>query len=73
MMHRGHRRDLPRSPDARRTRPRTPAGRPPDASRPSAGRHETGIPRRWNALDPRFHGVLAGPAHPNQDADGAGV
>jgi len=26
--------------------------------------HETGLSRRSNALDPGFHGVPAGPAHP---------
>jgi hypothetical protein len=28
---------------------------------------------RQNALDPRFHGVPAGPAHTPGEADGAGV
>jgi hypothetical protein len=32
----------------------------------------TGLSLRQNALDPGFHGVPAGPAHPERDADGAG-
>ena len=28
---------------------------------------------RQDAVDPGFHGVPAGPAHPDRDADGAGV
>src|SRR6185437_17147555 len=39
--------------------------------RPAAGRHETGNPLRQNALDPGFHGVLTGPAHPSREVDGA--
>jgi hypothetical protein len=54
-------------PDARR-----PAGRPPPC-RTLAGRTGTGLPLRQNALDPGFHGVPAGPAHPDRDADGADV
>jgi len=40
---------------------------------PAAGRHETPDPRRWNALDPGFHGVPIDAAHTDRDADGAGV
>ena len=39
----------------------------------TAGRTETGLPLRQNALDPGFHGVPTGPAHTNGDADGAGM
>src|SRR6185312_13937669 len=71
----GH--DPGRRPDTTPAIRLTPAGHDPgrllDASRPPAGRRETGIPVRSNALDPGFHGVPAGPAHLNQDADGAGV
>jgi hypothetical protein len=45
----------------------------PDACRTPAGRDETGLPVRSNALEPGFHGVPAGPAHPDRAADGAGV
>jgi len=38
--------------------------------RTPAGRHGFGVSRRQNALDPGFHGVPAGPAHPDRDADG---
>jgi len=41
--------------------------------RPAAGRTGTGLSLRRNALDPGFHGVPAGPAHPGRDAGGAGV
>ena len=55
----GRRRALPRTlPDA--------AGRLPE-------RTETRNSWRQNALDPGFHGVPAGPIHPNRAADGAGV
>src|SRR6185437_12394607 len=37
------------------------------------GRTGTRHSRRWNALDPGFHGVPAGPIHPDRAADGAGV
>jgi hypothetical protein len=40
---------------------------------PLPGRNETEIPLRQNALDPGFHDVLAGPAHPDRNANGAGV
>jgi hypothetical protein len=40
---------------------------------PLPGRNETGIPLRQNALDPGFHYVLAGPAHPDRNANGADV
>jgi hypothetical protein len=43
--------------------------RPP----PAAGRHETGDPLRQDALDPGFHGVPAGPARMDREADGADV
>jgi len=33
----------------------------------------SGVSQRQNALDPGFHDVPAGPAHPDRDADGAGV
>jgi hypothetical protein len=36
-------------------------------------RNETGDPLRQNALDPGFHRVPPGPAHPDRDADGADV
>jgi len=38
-------------------------------------RRRTGTPdpRRSNALDPGFHGVPTGPAHPECGADGVGV
>jgi len=51
----------------------------PDASarcrthRSAAGRHGSGNSRRQNALDPGFQDVPAGPAHPDREADGAGV
>jgi hypothetical protein len=45
----------------------------PDACRTHAGRHETGLSLRQDALDPGFHGVPNGSAHPGPDADGAGV
>jgi hypothetical protein len=44
----------------------------PDARQTPAGRHESGDSLRY-ALDPGFHGVMTGPAHPNRDADGVGV
>jgi hypothetical protein len=37
----------------------------PDALKP--------IPLRQNALDSGFHGVPNGPAHPDREAEGAGV
>jgi len=37
-----------------------------------AARTETGHSLRQNALDPGFHRVPAGPAHPERAADGAG-
>jgi hypothetical protein len=40
---------------------------------PDAGRTGTGHALRQNALEPGFHGVPAGPTHPDRDADGAGV
>src|SRR6185312_2850713 len=40
---------------------------------PAAGRRGIGISRRLNALDSGLHAVPAGPAHPDHDADGAGV
>jgi hypothetical protein len=40
---------------------------------PPAGRNESGIPLRWNALDPGFHGIPRGPAHTDREADDAGV
>jgi hypothetical protein len=45
------------------------ARRLPDVGR----RSETGLPPRLNALDPGFHAVPTGPAHPGRDADGVGV
>jgi len=48
----------------------------PDALKPSSvesRRTGFGVSRRQNALDRGFHGVPAGPAHPDRDADGAGV
>jgi hypothetical protein len=45
----------------------------PHACRPPSGRTETGDSLRENALDPGFHRVLTGPAHPDRDTDGAGV
>ena len=39
----------------------------------AAGRTGTGHSLRQNALDPGFHGVPAGPVHPDGDADGASV
>ena len=39
----------------------------------AAGRSGTGLSPRQNALEPGVHGVPAGPAHPDRDADGAGV
>jgi hypothetical protein len=56
-------------PDARRT----PAGPPPDACRTPAGRNGTGLSLGQNALESGFHSVPTGPAHPDRDADGAGV
>ena len=41
--------------------------------RSAAGRNETGLPLRQDALDPGFHDVHAGAANPDGDADGAGV
>ena len=41
--------------------------------RSAAGRNEPRVPLRYYALDPGFHGVHAGPAHTNRDADGADV
>jgi hypothetical protein len=38
-----------------------------------AGRNETGLPLRQDALDPGFHCVPAGPAYLDRGADGAGV
>ena len=40
---------------------------------PAAGRHESGISLRQNALDLGFHAVRADPAHPESDADDSGV
>src|SRR4029078_1438673 len=62
--HRGARRPVGRhaGPPRRlfgRRAPRCPTGTP--------------VPLRLNALDPGFHGVPAGLAHPERDADGAGV
>jgi hypothetical protein len=45
----------------------------PDAVKPGIRRSETGNSLRQDALDPGFHGVPAGPAHPERDADGTGV
>jgi hypothetical protein len=45
----------------------------PDACWTPAGRTETGDSLRQNALDPGFHGVPAGLAHPGRDADGVDV
>jgi hypothetical protein len=39
----------------------------------TAGRTGTGLSLRQNALDPGFHGVPAGPAHAEREADGADV
>jgi len=39
----------------------------------AAGRSGTGVSRRWNALDPGVHDVPTGAAHPDREADGAGV
>jgi hypothetical protein len=36
----------------------------PGACRTPAGRHETGLSLRQDALDPGFHGVPNGSAHP---------
>jgi len=52
---------------------RTPAGRLPDARRTAAGRTGSGLPLRQDAVDPGFHCVRTGPAHPDRDADGADV
>jgi hypothetical protein len=38
---------------------------PPDVCRIPAGRSETGVPLRQNALDPGFHRVQTAPAHPD--------
>jgi hypothetical protein len=38
----------------------------PDAMKPRD-------PRRWNALEPGFHGVPVDAVHTDRDADGAGV
>jgi len=38
-----------------------------------AERYETGLSGRSNALDPGFHGVPAGPANLDYDADDTGV
>jgi hypothetical protein len=35
--------------------------------------HWNRVSRRQNALDLGFHGVPAGPPHPERDADGADV
>src|SRR5262249_47260693 len=43
------------------------------APRSAAGRNETGVPLRQDALDLGFHDVPAGPAYAGCDADGAGV
>jgi len=42
-------------------------------SRTPLGRSESGISRRQNALDPGFHDVPVGWAHPDQEVDGASV
>lgn len=47
--------------------------RDPQPGVASAGRPETGHSPRQNALEPGFHGVPSGPAHPDRGADGAGV
>src|SRR6185503_1762396 len=39
----------------------------------AAGRSGTGVSRRWNALDQGVHDVPTGAAHPDREADGAGV
>jgi hypothetical protein len=44
-----------------------------DLLRTPAGRNETGLPLRQNALDPGFHRVPTSPAQTNRDADGADV
>jgi FAD binding domain len=44
-----------------------------DLTTSAAGRNGTGVSLRQDALDPGFHGVPAGPAYPDRDADGAGV
>ena len=49
---------------------RSPEPRSP--CRTPAGRHGTGFSLRQDALDPGFHGVPAGPAHSDREADGAG-
>ena len=51
----------PRSSRQHVRRPRTP------------GRRDTWTSRHFNALDPGFHGVPTGAAHPDRDADGVGV
>ena len=43
------------------------------AARTPAGRSETGLPLRYYALDPGFHGVPPDPARTNREADGTGV
>jgi len=64
MMHRGHRRDLPRSPDARRTRPRTPAGRLPAATpavcQTPAGRLPAARRTPWNRHSSAFERTGSG-------------
>ncbi len=65
-----------RPPERCRTPPercRTPSGTLSGASRAPPGRTGTRNSRRKNALDPGFHGVPAGPIHPDRAADGAGV
>ena len=63
-----------RGPRPRSARLRAGPGAGPDARIGIAARRSgTGLSPRQNALEPRFHGVPAGPAHPDRDADGAGV
>jgi hypothetical protein len=52
---------------------RTPWIRAFTAFGPLPDANETRIPLRQNALDPGFHGVPAGAAHPDREADGVGV
>src|SRR6185437_13509153 len=62
-------------PAGRRARGAGAGRRAPDIGHrtPDTGRTGTPNPRRSNALDPGFHGVPTGPAHPECGADGAGV
>ena len=46
---------------------------PPERCRAPPGRTGTRHSLRPSALDPGFHGVPAGPIHPDRAADGAGV